>query len=242
MDIETHRRDVHGIGRLQENVRQIVYGGNDGIVTTFAVVAGFTGAGAEGAAQVGALAVILFGLANLFADATAMGLGEFLSSRSERDVYNATRAQELHLIETEPEAERQEVIALLAHRGVTGADAERLSQELARHPRLMADFMMSYEFGMANPSDANPARNALFTFVSFVVFGAIPLVPYFLSDPRPELFAQSVIATSLALLALGILRGAVTGERMARCIAETLLIGGTCALVAYVVGWVVGGG
>lgn len=241
MDIDSHRRNVHGIGRFQENVRQIVYGGNDGIVTTFAVVAGFAGAGAEGAAEIGALAVILFGLANLFADATAMGLGEFLSSRSEHDVYTATRNQELHLIENDAASERLEVLALLAMRGIKGADAEALADELCKHPELLADFMMSYEFGMANPADNNPARNALFTFVSFLCFGAIPLVPYFLSQPRPETFIQSVIATGLALLALGILRGAVTGERMARCIGETLLIGGTCALVAYIVGWVVGG-
>lgn len=240
MDIDTHKRDVHGIGALQENVRQVVYGGNDGIVTTFAVVAGFAGAGAEGAAQIGTLAVILFGLANLFADATAMGLGEFLSSRSERDVYNATRAHELHLIATAPEAEKAEIMALLAHRGITGPDADAFARELIKHPELMADFMMSYEFGMANPADSNPAKNALYTFVSFLIFGAIPLAPYFLSEPSPEIFAQSVMATALALLALGTLRGAVTGERMARCIGETLLIGGTCALVAYLIGWIVG--
>jgi VIT1/CCC1 family predicted Fe2+/Mn2+ transporter len=241
MDIESHKKHVHGIGRLQENVRQIVYGGNDGIVTTFAVVAGFAGAGAEGAAEIGTLAVILFGLANLFADATAMGLGEFLSSRSERDVYHATRNQELELISSEPNAERNEVIALLATRGLRGDDAEALANELCKHPELLADFMMSYEFGMANPEDSNPALNALFTFVAFMVFGVIPLIPYFLSDPQPETFLHSVIATALALLALGILRGGVTREGMARCIGETLLIGGTCALVAYVVGWAVGG-
>ena len=70
------------IGRLQEHLKQIVYGGNDGIVTTFSVVAGFAGYGAEGAATVGGIAVLLFGLANLFADGTAMGLGEYLSSVS----------------------------------------------------------------------------------------------------------------------------------------------------------------
>lgn len=231
----------NGLGALQANLRQIVYGGNDGIVTTFAVVAGFAGAGAEGAAQIGTIAVILFGLANLFADATAMGLGEFLSSRSERDVYRATRSQELRLIETEPQAERAEIIELLAARDVTGPDAEALADELMKHPHLLADFMMSYEYGMANPEDENPTRNALFTFGAFLIFGVIPLIPYFISDPTPEVFIQSVIATALALLALGVLRVTVTGEQPLRSIAETLLIGGICALVAYIVGWLVGG-
>lgn len=230
-----------GLGALQANLRQIVYGGNDGIVTTFAVVAGFAGAGAEGAAQIGTIAVILFGLANLFADATAMGLGEFLSSRSERDVYRATRSKELKLIRSEPASERAEIVAILGARDITGADAEALADELMKHPQLLADFMMSYEYGMGNPEDESPAQNALFTFVSFLIFGIVPLVPYFLSEPTPQVFVQSVVATALALLALGILRVSITGEKPIRSIAETLLIGGTCALVAYFVGWVVGG-
>lgn len=78
------------VGKFQEYLKQIIYGGNDGIVTTFAIVAGFAGAGAEGTAQIGAVAVLLFGIANLLADATAMGMGEFLSARSQQDVYNAT--------------------------------------------------------------------------------------------------------------------------------------------------------
>ena len=89
-----HKADEHRITPLQDYIRQIVYGGNDGIVTTFAVVAGFAGLAAEGTAEVGVLAVLLFGLANLFADATAMGLGEFLSARSEQDVYRAIRERE----------------------------------------------------------------------------------------------------------------------------------------------------
>jgi len=232
---------ARGFERLKDNLRQIVYGGNDGIVTTFAVVAGFAGAGADGAAQIGTIAVILFGLANLFADATAMGLGEFLSSRSERDVYVVTRNRERHLVDTEPEAERQEVLSILAQRGISGTDAEAFAHELGKHPQLMTDFMMSYEYGMANPDDSNPARNALFTFVAFLTFGVVPLIPYFLSAPTPETFVYSVTATALALFALGVLRGVVTGDRMLRGISETLLIGGTCALVAYIVGWLVGG-
>ena len=104
-----HQDDEHKVGRVQEFLKQIVYGGNDGIVTTFAVVAGFAGFGAQETAAVGGIAVLLFGLANLFADATAMGLGEFLSSRSEQDVYRATRAREMREIRENPDFETAEV-------------------------------------------------------------------------------------------------------------------------------------
>ena len=112
-----HKRHEHRIGRVQEFLKQIVYGGNDGIVTTFAVVAGFAGFGAEGAAAIGGIAVLLFGLANLFADATAMGLGEFLSTRSEQDVYRATRAREMLEIESNPAFEKAEAVEVLTGRG-----------------------------------------------------------------------------------------------------------------------------
>jgi len=98
VSLADHKAHEHKISKLQEFLKQIIYGGNDGIVTTFAIVAGFAGAGAEGAAQIGGIAVLLFGVANLLADATAMGLGEFLSARSEQDVYRATRDKELYEI------------------------------------------------------------------------------------------------------------------------------------------------
>lgn len=241
MDIKKHRRDAHGIGGFQENLRQIIYGGNDGIVTTFAVVAGFAGARAEGTVEIGLIAVIIFGFANLFADATSMGLGEFLSSRSESDVYRATRHREKQLLETNPEAEFDEVVSLLKLKGLSDDDANKLAIELGKHPELTLDFMMTYEFGLPDPSDGNPIIKALHTFVSFLVFGFIPLSPYTFGIPLDQAFSLSVSATALALTLLGLFRWFVTREQIFRCVFETLAVGGTCAFVAYGVGWLLGG-
>ncbi len=241
MDIKKHRRAEHGIGGFQENFRQIVYGGNDGIVTTFAVVAGFAGARAEGTVEIGLIAVIIFGFANLIADATSMGLGEFLSSRSEQDVYHSTRLKERHLLETAPEAEFEEVVALLKLRGLSENDALSLAKELKKHPELTLDFMMTYEFGLPDPTDVNPAVKALYTFVSFLIFGFIPLAPYTIGMALEDAFTMSIVATGLALIMLGLFRWFVTKENLLRCVIETLAVGGTCALVAYGVGWIIGG-
>ncbi len=231
-----HLAHEHRIGKVQEFLKEIVYGGNDGIVTTFAIVAGFAGAGAEGAAAVGGVAVLLFGLANLFADATAMGLGAFLSSRSEQDVYNATRAKELKEIAENPEMERRETIEILREKGVSEEDAVAMTDILQRHPEFMADFMMQYEIGMADPSGDSPAMNGLATFLAFILFGSAPLIPYFLADPSMETFWASLAASVLALVALGLLRWKVTNETVTRCVGETLLVGGLCGIVAYAVG------
>jgi VIT1/CCC1 family predicted Fe2+/Mn2+ transporter len=235
-DFARHKRGEHQIGRLQEYLKQIVYGGNDGIVTTFAVVAGFAGFGAEGAATIGGIAVLLFGLANLFADATAMGLGEFLSSRSEQDVYRATREKELHEIKTNTEFEKAEVVEILTARGMGREDAQDIASTMSRNPEFMADFMMQYEIGMADPTDDGPAARGLMTFVSFIFFGSAPLLPYFFMDPLPATFTISILATFSALIALGTLRWHVTNETLGRCVGETVLVGGICAAVAYLVG------
>ena len=235
-----HKSHEHQISTFQEFLKQIVYGGNDGIVTTFAIVAGFAGAGAEGTAQIGGIAVLLFGLANLFADATAMGLGEFLSGRSEQDVYRATRDKELHEIENNIEMERAEMIEILRARGVNDRDAKQLTDVLERNPEFMADFMMQYEIGMADPTGDSPALNGLATFVAFLIFGCVPLIPYFLFDPVKATFWMSVFATFAALVALGLLRWKVTTETMTRCVGETVLVGGICAIVAFLVGAIVG--
>ena len=241
MDIKKHRRVEHGIGGFQENLRQIIYGGNDGIVTTFAVVAGFAGARAEGTVEIGLIAVIIFGFANLFADATSMGLGEFLSSRSEKDVYEATRHRERHLLKTAPDAEFEEVTSLLKLKGLSDHDAETLAEELKKHPELTLDFMMTYEFGLPDPSDNNAIVKAFYTFVSFLLFGFIPLSPYTFGVPLDAAFSMSVAATAIALSLLGLFRWYATRENFFRCVFETLAVGGTCAFVAYGVGWLLGG-
>jgi len=241
MDWQTHRRDVHLLGRTQEFLKQIVYGGNDGIVTTFAIVAGFAGAASDGVAQIGGLAVLVFGLANLFADAVSMGLGEFLSARSQHDLYRARRDSELREIAQNPAQERFELEQILIQRGLPNDEAQTAADIISRHPGMMADLMMTYEFGMQDPDEDTPAINGLVTFGSFVTFGAVPLIPYFLMDPTNTTFQLSVAATGGALVALGLLRWNATGEGLFRSVSETVTVGSVCAIVAYTVGLIVGG-
>jgi len=236
-----NRDQTSALSRTQDHLKQLVYGGNDGIVTTFAIVAGFAGAGAEGVAQIGALAVLVFGLANLFADAVSMGLGEFLSMRSQNDLYKQRHAEQIRRIAGDPAGEATLLAHLLQQRGLSATQASDTVQLLAAHPPLMADLTLSWGFGMQAPEDANPALNGLMTFLSFVVFGAVPLSPYFVLEPTDTTFLLSVAITLLALMALGLLRWIATRDRLLRAVAETVAVGAVCALVAYGVGWLVGG-
>lgn len=230
-------RAARSLTRLTGSLREIVYGGNDGIVTTFAVVAGFAGAALDGSgAAVAGVLVLVFGLANLIADAAAMGLGAFLSARSARDVYASERRKIAAAIASAPELERRAVARLLEEKGMSPDDAAVVAARYARNPEIWADFLVQTELGLADPADASPAKEGAATFAAFIVFGAIPLIPYVVAPPTPELFLISVALTAVALALLGALRWAVTGERLIRCLGETMLVGGVCAAAAYSVG------
>ncbi|MFN6976751.1 MAG: VIT1/CCC1 transporter family protein [Gemmobacter sp.] len=239
-DPKSHR--AGRINRAQTYLRQIVYGGNDGIVTTFAVVAGFAGAGASGGAiaEAGALAVLVFGLANLFADGVSMGLGAFLAARSARAVWTAAHARRSAAIAADPPGATARLAALLADRDLDPAEAQRLAAALVRHPALAADYMLAREDSLADPGGEDARAQALATFGAFVAFGVLPILPWTVL-PATAAFAMSIGATFAALCALGVARWRATGEAARQALGETVGVGGLCALVAYGVGAVVGG-
>ncbi len=236
LETPTARRGNYRLSRAQEFLKPIVYGGNDGIVTTFAIVAGFAGARAEGAAELGVVAVLVFGLANLFADAVSMGMGEFLSGRSQRDLYLAQRAQELERLRTAPGDAASEIAAILQARGLDPDKAVHVAEHLSGTPEIMTDLTMTYTYDMADPRSARPAEDGAITFASFVALGIIPLIPYFLLPATALTFALSVGATLAALVLLGLVRWNATQEALVRCVSETVLVGAACAVVAYAVG------
>ncbi len=235
-DLEKHLQEEHKVSPFSEYLKEIVYGGNDGIVTTFAVVAGFAGAqGDPDIVPLGYMAVLLFGLANLFADGASMGLGNFLSIRSEKDRYRQERKKEEYEIEHNPYMEQAETKELLMARGFSETDASELVRIYSQNKEYWADFMMRYELEMAEPTE-NPLFTGLATFLAFTIFGFIPLVPYILFATHPDTFQLAVGFTFFALVLLGILRWLVTKESILRSIGEIVLVGGISAAVAYFVG------
>ncbi len=237
MNLKEHLATEHKISPFSTYLREIVYGGNDGIVTTFAVVAGFTGA--QNPASIPAvpfISVLLFGLANLFADATSMSLGSFLSHRAEKDVYQSEKAKEFHEIKHAPDMELEETVDILKHKGYSPTDAAALAKLIAKNERYWTEFMMHDELQMPNPEGENPMLIAAATFLSFASFGFIPLIPYVVVPHAGTVFILSVAFTALALLLLGTLRWKVSHQKLVHSVSETLFVGTVSAAVAYVVG------
>lgn len=231
-----HLAQEHRISPFSVYLKEIVYGGNDGIITTFAVVAGFTGAQTISNGSLPFLTVLLFGLANLFADGASMSLGNFLSVRSDQDVFKTEREKELHEIRNAPDMEESETIHILQTKGFTKKDASELAKFYRKNESYWVEFMMKEELEMRNPIGEKPLLTALATFIAFVTFGTIPLLPYFFSKNVDSAFFYSSIAACTALVLLGILRWLVTRRNVITSIGEVVLVGGIAALVAYVVG------
>lgn len=236
-NLDEHLRREHHRTAFSTYLREIVYGGNDGIVTTFAVVAGFAGAQKDPVSSaVPVISVLLFGMANLLADGLSMSLGSFLSLRADQDVYGSEKRKEQHEIAYEPHKEFEETVEILRRKNFTEKDASTIAKIYSNNKPYWTEFMMKDELEMPNPEHEKPAFVALSTFSAFVSFGVIPLVPYILHAPAQSVFASSLAFTAFALFLLGFLRASVAKQRPLRGIVETMVVGGAAASVAFVVG------
>jgi len=222
---------------IQTYLKEIVYGGNDGIVTTFAVVAGFSGASIGGQmGQLSFITVLLFGLANLAADGASMGLGNFLSLRSEQDVYRSKQKKERSLLKNSPEKERLQSLYILEEKGFSKDEAKKILALYEKNDDYYLQFRMNNHLDIANPLSENPIYTGLATFFSFIIFGFIPLIPYLLSNDASTAFLYSLTFAFSALIVLGLLRWITTGVSLLRAVGEIVLIGSVAASLAYFVG------
>lgn len=234
--VERHRSP------LSVHLKEVIYGGVDGIITTFAVVAGFSGAAIsnEATTQLSFLVVLLFGVANLVADGISMGLGNYLAVRSEQSLYKNTWLKEEDASVKNADAEEDETIAILMQKGFSETDAHTLATIYRKNDQYWVDFMMNNELEMSDPTRQNPIYTGLATFLSFICFGLIPLIPFIVVGNMfaPEtVFELSAVGTGIALVLLGILKWHIVGgTRPIRTIGEVVLVGIVAALAAFFIG------
>jgi VIT1/CCC1 family predicted Fe2+/Mn2+ transporter len=225
-------QESHG-GAGSKYLGEMVYGGLDGIITTFAVVSGVAGA------RLDASVILILGLANLFADGFSMATGSFLSTRSEHEVYQRERQREAWEVDNFPDGERAELQAVYRAQGYSDEDAQQMVAIKSRDKKLWVDAMMVEELGMLK-DEANPLLNALATLVSFILAGSVPLLIYLVGlavpVPAESSFLVSFLLSGFALFGLGAAKVLVTQLNVLRSGLEMLLVGGLAAGVAYVVG------
>ncbi|WP_211110457.1 VIT1/CCC1 transporter family protein [Acuticoccus mangrovi] len=209
-----------------------IYGGFDGTVTTFAIVAGVAGA------SLPTSVTLILGLANVLADGFSMASGAYLSAKADADRYaELRRIEERHLAQ-HPDGERLEVHEILAHMGLSGDALASATRSITADDRRWVDLMMLGEYGLAE-SGRDPWRAAIATFGAFLAFGMVPLAPYVVAAPSP--FLAATILTAIAFLGVGALKALHAGRPLVRSVGESLAIGSGAAGLAWLVGWLLSG-
>jgi vacuolar iron transporter family protein len=211
-------------------IGDFVYGANDGIITTFAVVSGATGA------FISPGIIIILGLANLIADGISMGVSNYLSTRSRLDFQNKQRTIEENEVETAPEKEKEEVKIILRDWGVEESKVEGVADSITKDKKKWVDLMLRDELGIVEDKKEVPLLHALVTSVSFMIAGSLPLIPYIFGVAAENQFTVSVVATAVSLFIVGSMRVYVTGANWLKSGLQMLFVGSLAALAAYFVG------
>jgi len=217
---------------VQEYLSEFVYGGIDGSVTTFAVVAGASGANLESSV------IIILGFANLVADGFAMSVGSYLSAKTTKERFEKLKRQEYWEIEHLRDSEVQEIRDIYTAKGFTGELLEQVVAKITENKDRWVDVMMKEELNMIRESKSSFTMG-LATFTAFCLMGLIPLVAYVLDiwyDIPYKLFTISIVLTGIAFGIIGLLKGWINETNKWRSMAETLFLGASAAVLAYYIG------
>ena len=225
-------------GRL----KVIIFGGLDGILTSFAIVSGSIGA------NLGPVTILALGISNVVADALSMGAGEFLSSRSYNAYVRKEREREMWELQNYPDGEIAEMVELFVKRGMSREDAAVVIERMAKYKEFFVDIMMTEELSLPVPSDGDPAesfKEAFVMFISFSFFGMLPIFSFFVAEQivpglsQASLFAVSCCITVVSLFGLGAHKAQFHDKRYIRSGMQTVLLGSICAFTSYFLGRIV---
>lgn len=214
-----------------DKIRSVILGLNDGLISTFTLLIGVAAAtlASTGSSSI----VILTGIAAMVSGAISMGLGEYISSKSEYNYIKNEIKREKAEIELFPDEEKQEVKEIFSEMGFSGDILGSCVKTITSNKDRWLNFLLKSELGLEEPE--NPAIGAVLTFVSFIFGALIPLFAYFLDLGMVSLFISTLVSfTSLFLV--GTLKASITGESRIRGAAEMVIIG----LIAFIASFTIG--
>ena len=218
-------------------VRNLILGMNDGLISTFTLLVGVAVATIESTGS--SLIVILTGIAALVSGAVSMGLGDYVSSKSEYIYIKNELKKEMAEIEIFPEEEKREVKQIFEKMGFKGEQLDNCVETVTSNKEVWINFLTKSELGMEEPE--NPTFGAIITFFSFVAGSFITLFPYFFNIGMICLIISSIISFSM-LFIVGMLKTKITGEKPLISGLHMIIVGTIAFIVSYVVGFALGVG
>jgi len=226
--------------KAAHNIKSFTYGGVDGVITTFAIMAAAVGANLD------PKVVIIMGFSNLIADALSMGFGDYLSSSAERDYINTEKKKETYEYKTHRDHEIKELVELYVYNGMEVEDAIQLVSILAskeKYTNIFINHMMVLELDLPEAETRKDILiKALFTFISFIFFGSIPLLVFltmYLSeyDNKNNIFIITCIVSSITLFLVGAFGAKITKQSILKNGFLTMINGIIATSAAYLIGW-----
>lgn len=212
------------------NLRAAVFGINDGLVSNACLIMGVAGA------DVGAQLVLTSGVAGLLAGALSMAAGEYVSMRSQREMYEYQIGLERAELAEYPQEEAEELALIYEARGLELSRAREFANDMMRDPKHALDVLSREELGL-NPDDlGSPWGAALFSFVAFALGACVPLLPFLLKLAYQSALSWSCLATGVSLFGVGMALSLFTGRNALLGGLRMLLIGGGAGLVTYGIG------
>lgn len=217
-------------------IRSIILGLNDGLISTFTLLVGV--AAATILVTGNSAIVILTGIAAMVSGACSMGLGEYISSKSEFHYIINEMKKERAEIELFPEEEKEEVRDIFKNMGFEGSQLESCVDTITSNPEVWINFLTKSELGLEELE--SPVLGAILTFLSFVGGASIPLFPYFLNLGVISLIFSSIISFSMLFIA-GALKSSITGENRIKSGLEMIAVGTFAFIISFTIGTFLGG-
>lgn len=216
-------------------VHDIIIGMSDGLTVPFAIAAGMSGA------SVSATVVVIAGLAEIAAGSISMGLGGYLSSRTDLEHYQTERKREVNETHEVPHLEEQEVADSLRNIGLEEDQIPTVVDSISSDREKWVDFMMRFELGLERPDPGRALRSALTIGLSYAVSGFIPLTPYIVMNTVRDALYVSATVTLIALFVFGYIKGRLIGIKARSSGVQTIIIGGLAAGAAFIIARLIGG-
>lgn len=212
-------------------IREVIFGVNDGLVTTIGFLAGVTSSIAQGRY------ILLAGMAEIVAGAISMALGAYLATKSQREFFHSEIEQEKWEIDKMPEKEAQEIREIYGGMGFTRPEQEMIVNRVTSDKDVLLRFMKREELGLFDEHLDDPVRVAATMGVSFAAGALPPIVPYFFMDDPHRAIWVAVFLSVGFLFAVGAVKTRLTKANPLRSGLETTLLGVAACGVGYGLGW-----
>ncbi len=228
--IRAHLAEERAKASLLGEIREAIFGAQDGLVSTLAVVSTVAGASA------GRFPVLVAGIASALAGIFSMAAGEYMSSKSQREIFEAQQAGERLEVAERPGEAEAEMAFMFQEDGLAPDEATQVAGVLARHPDVLLKTMVEKELGLTGGhAEGSPLQGALIMGAAFGLGSIVPVVPYLLLDLDVAVYA-SVAATAAVLFAIGLVKSRWTHRHWLRAGAEILLLGTVAGVAGYLFG------